>query len=210
MILDLLRKRFSVRAFRDTPIPADILHDMLEAGRLSPSGGNEQAWQFGVVTDATIVARVADAAYQQNWIASAPLLIVLCTQEVQDIDGGRDIQIQRFPELANAMRAMDAQLYSALNSEEHQTKIDGVHMALVALEQGIGCTWVSRFDVKGVAEVINVPKGYFPSELLAFGYPEGTGCQVPKKPLDQIVFHAPGAEQSPAGDSQKAAPEESR
>ena len=185
MILDLLRTRFSTRSFQDRPIATSILQDMLEAGRLSPSGGNEQAWRFGVITDARTVARVAEAAYQQKWIATAPLVIVLCTQEVQDDNGGRDIQAQRFPELADAMMSMDAQLYSALNSEEHQTKIPGVHMALAALEHGIGCTWVSRFVVSSVARIIDVPDGYFPSEILVFGYPSNLGRHAPKKPLEE-------------------------
>ncbi len=144
MILELLRKRFSVRKFQDKAIPQEVVQEMLEAGRLSPSGGNEQAWRFGVITDATTIPRVAEAACQQKWIASAPLLVVLCTRKAQDNNAGRDIQIQRFPELADGIGSMDAQLYSALNSEEHQTKIPAPHMALVALEHGVGCTWVSR------------------------------------------------------------------
>ena len=43
IILDLLRKRVSVRKFQDKPIPEDVLQEIPEAGRLSPSGGNEQA-----------------------------------------------------------------------------------------------------------------------------------------------------------------------
>ena len=42
MILNILRKRFSCRQFQDKPIPEKIVQQMLEAARLSPSGGNEQ------------------------------------------------------------------------------------------------------------------------------------------------------------------------
>lgn len=192
MILDLLEKRFSVRRFRDKAIPHEILGTILEAGRRSPSGGNEQPWLFGVIRAPAIISRVAEAAYQQVWIASAPLLIVLCTRKVQDNNAGRDIQVQRFPEWADALRSMDAELYSAIHSEEHQTKIPGAHMALMALEQGIGCTWVSRFEVNTVAEIISAPKGYVPSEILAFGYPAALGSQAEKKPLDEIVFYRDG------------------
>jgi nitroreductase len=179
---------------------------MLEAGRLSPCSGNEQAWRFGVITDRSAIARVAEAAYQQKWIASAPLLIVLCTRKVQDDIGGRDIQVQRFPEWADAMKSMDAKLYSALNSEEHQTKIPAVHIALVALEHDIGCTWVSRYDVSSVARIINVPDGYFPSEILTFGYPAGSGHHAKKKSLDEIVFHRDSVEQPrPTDDEDTAA-----
>lgn len=189
MILDLLKKRFSVRAFKDTPVPDNVLRDMLEAGRLSPSGGNEQPWMFGVVTDPSLRARIADAAYGQGWIAAAPLLIVLCTQDVDDGRGGRGITLQRFPELADTIAALEPAVFSALCAEEHQTKIAGAHMALVALEHGIGSTWVSKFNVRAVADLIKVPAGYQPSEILAFGTPADTRPQKAKKPLDQITFH---------------------
>lgn len=47
MIVELLKTRFSVRRFQDRPVPEAVLQDILEAGRLSPSGGNEQPWAFG-------------------------------------------------------------------------------------------------------------------------------------------------------------------
>ena len=148
MITDLLAKRFSVRRFQDRPVPDDVIHDIVEAGRLSPSGGNQQPWTFGIITEASLIGQIAQIAHQQEWIASAPLLIVLCTVPVSDELGGRDIQLQRFPEHAQAMAEMDQQLYWALNQEEHQTKIAGTHMALAALEHGVGACWVSRFEVR--------------------------------------------------------------
>ena len=151
MITALLRNRFSVRKFQDKPIPDEALQDLLEAGRLSPSGGNEQPWIFGVITECDLITQIAEIAYQQKWIAKAPLLIVLCTVGVGDERGGRDIQKVRFPEYRQAIEKMDQDLYWALNQEEHQTKIAGTHMALAALEHGVGSCWVSQFDVKRLA-----------------------------------------------------------
>ena len=74
---------------------------------LSPSGGNEQPWFFGVMTDRDLIARTAEIAYRQKWIANAPLLVVLCTVGVGDERGGRDIQKDRFPEYAEAIEKMD-------------------------------------------------------------------------------------------------------
>jgi nitroreductase len=189
MITDLLRTRASVRWFQDRAIPGDVLRDMLEAGRLSPSGGDEQPWAFGVVTDRTVIARIAEIACQQRWIAHAPLLIVLCTRGVDDARGGRDIQRTRFPEYAQAISDMEQDLYWALNQEEHQTKIAGAHIALAAWEHGVGCCWVSRFEVKRLAALLNLPKEYLPSEILAFGYPERQPQPKPKKSMAEVVFH---------------------
>ncbi|MBL7200374.1 MAG: nitroreductase family protein [Anaerolineae bacterium] len=189
MITELLRNRFSVRKYQDRPIPNDVLRELLEAGRLSPSGGNEQPWVFGVLTDRTLIAQVSETAYRQKWIAKAPLLIVLCTVGVGDERGGRDIQKARFAEHAEAIGKMDQDLYWALNQEEHQTKIAGTHMALAALEHGVGSCWVSRFDAKRLAKLLNLPEGCMPSEILVFGYPEEERAATKKKGLDQVVFY---------------------
>ncbi len=189
MITELLKNRFSVRKFQDKPIPDDVIQGMLEAGRLSPSGGNEQPWAFGVITDRHLIAQIVEMACQQEWIAKAPLLIVLCTVGVDDERGGRDIQKYRFPEYAEVIEKMDQDLYWALNQEEHQTKIAGTHMAVVALEQGVGSCWVSQFDVKCLAKLLNLPRGYLPSEILVLGYPEEECKLTKKKELNEVVFY---------------------
>jgi nitroreductase len=189
MIIEILRNRFSVRKFQDKPIPEDVLQGVLEAGRLSPSGGNEQPWAFGVIAARDLIAEIAEIAYQQEWISRAPLLIVLCTVGVSDERGGRDIQKYRFPEYAQAIEQIDQELYWALNQEEHQTKIAGTHMALVALEYGVGSCWVSLFDVKRLAKRLNLPKGTLPSEILVLGYPEGKRKLSKKKDLGEVVFY---------------------
>jgi nitroreductase len=189
MLLDLLRKRASVRAFRPDPIPSDIIEDMLEAARLSPSGGNEQPWKFGVITSRSRIAEVADACYGQTWIASAPLLAVLCAVITPDARDGRGVLMRRFPAHAGSIAAMPRGLHSALTLEEHQTKIAGAHMALVALEHGIGSTWISLFDVERVARLLHLPPDILPSEMLAFGYPATAPKQKPKKPPEEVAFY---------------------
>jgi nitroreductase len=161
---------------------------MLEAARLSPSGGNEQPWVFGVITDPVRIAEIAKIAHGQEWIARAPLVIVLCTVCVEDSRGGRDIQLHRYPRYAQAIASIAQQLYWALNQEEHQTKIPGAHMVLTALEHGISSCWVSRFDVEELAQILNLPANYLPSEILVFGYPESEQQPREKKSLEELVF----------------------
>lgn len=188
MIVELLKKRVSVRQYRDAPVPEEVIQTILEAGRLSPSGGNEQPWLFGVVTDKDLIVEIAELAYKQKWIAQAPLLIVLCTVGVGDERGGRDIQRMRYPEYAAAIDEMEHDLYLALNQEEHQTKIAGSHMVLAALECGVGSCWVSRFEVRRMAGLLGLPKGCLPSEILVFGYPEVAGQPSQRKSKDELVF----------------------
>lgn len=188
IITNLLRQRFSTRKFQNKPVPKAVIEDILEAGRLSPSGGNEQPWRFGVITEPDLIALIAQAAHGQIWMAHAPLLIVLCSVCVEDERGGRDIQMQRFPEHAHAIGEMDQSLYWALNQEEHQTKIAGTHMVLAALEHGVGSCWVSRFEVKTLATLLKLPGNILPSEILVFGYPEYQQQPTQKKSMEALVF----------------------
>lgn len=189
MIIELLKKRCSVRSFKNKTIPSDVIQTILEAGRLSPSGGNEQSWKFGVITDKKLISQIADISYNQSWIKTSPLLIVLCTVIVEDERGGRNIQKRRFPCFKKDIEEMDKQLYSYLNLEEHQTKIPGSHMIMCAMEKGIYSTWISFFDVEKVLKLLRLPENHIPSEIIAFGYPESEPRLRNKKSIDELVFY---------------------
>lgn len=188
MILELLRSRSSIRSFETRRIPEAILDDILEAGRLSPSGGNEQPWLFGVITNGELITSIAELARGQLWIAGAPAIIALCTRHVGDDRGGRGTQKLRFPDYADEIDSLPLGLFHALTQEEHQTKIAGAHMALVALEHGIGSCWVSHFDVASVSRLLRLPPGCTASELLVLGYPSGDRTMQPKRQKADVVF----------------------
>ena len=189
MLKVLLETRASVRDFSEREIKQEIIHEILEAGRLSPSGGNEQAWKFGVITDRLMIEEIVEIAYGQKWIKKSPLLIVMVTQIVEEEKGGMFIQHARFPQIKEQVEAMDRDIYAYLNMEEHQTKIAGTHMALTAQEHGIGSTWISYFNVLKLQSYLRLPKNLIPSEILAFGYPEKEQRVRTKKKLEEIVFY---------------------
>ena len=189
MLLELLKNRTSIRSFTGEDISKEVIKYILEAGRLSPSGGNEQAWKFGVITDRNLIRGISEISYNQKWIESASFLIVLCTCIVEVERGGRDIQKSRFPKLSGTIESMNNEIYSCLNMEEHQTKIPGTHMVLAALEHGIASTWVSYFDVNKVSALLNLPKSCMASEILVFGYPTKKKNPITKKNIEEIVFY---------------------
>ena len=142
---------------------------MLEAARLSPSGGNEQTWAFGVIADRAMIRTIAELSYRnRQWISDARLLVVLCTRvvDVEPDPRGRHL---RFPELTEQIRTIPKAVRDAIYMEEHQVKIPGTQMAMVALEHGIQCTWVSHFSVIELSRVLKLPEGYLPSNILVFG-----------------------------------------
>lgn len=189
MLMDLLLQRCSIRNFTQEPIPEAIINYILEAARLSPSGGNEQSWRFGVITDTSLISELAEAAYNQAWIKTSPLVIVLVTVIVDDERDGRFVHLARFPELKQEFQEMAPQIYASAVMEEHQTKIPGTHMVLAALEHGIYSTWISYFDVNKVSNLLGLPQHHYASEMIAFGYPAKITGPRKKKPLKDLVFY---------------------
>ena len=77
-ILDIIRKRSSVRKYKSDAIPEDVLNRVLEAARLAPSGSNRQPWKFILVTDPAMKKKLVPACRGQAFIAEAPVVIVAC------------------------------------------------------------------------------------------------------------------------------------
>ena len=59
--LDLVRKRYSVRAYRDKPVEPEKIERCIEAARLAPSACNSQPWTFIIVSDTEKKNKLADS-----------------------------------------------------------------------------------------------------------------------------------------------------
>lgn len=51
-VMTAIQERRSIRKYKNAEVPKELLSQVLEAGRLAPSGANRQPWQLVVVTDA--------------------------------------------------------------------------------------------------------------------------------------------------------------
>jgi nitroreductase len=91
---DVIRTVLAVRHFKDTPIPEPIVRQIVEAGRLTASGGNRQPWHFIVVRDKETLHRLGQLAPTGPYIAQAPLAMVVAIDPspVTISDGSRAIQ----------------------------------------------------------------------------------------------------------------------
>jgi nitroreductase len=79
-VLDVLRKRWSPRAFADRPVEPTKLQSLLEAARWAPSCFNEQPWSFIVATkdNPPEYERLLACLVEKNqaWAKSAPVLMI--------------------------------------------------------------------------------------------------------------------------------------
>ncbi len=75
---EVIKKRRSIRRYKDTPVPKEKILKMLEAARIAPSAANREPWHFIVVEDKEAIKKLA----KSPWAAEAPVMIVgLADQE---------------------------------------------------------------------------------------------------------------------------------
>jgi nitroreductase len=74
---DAIRSRRNVRSYADEAIAPKDLDQILEAGRRTPSAGNQQAWDFVVCTDPEQLAQLAGVVEAAGHVAGAAATIAL-------------------------------------------------------------------------------------------------------------------------------------
>lgn len=79
--ISAIKSRRSVRKYIDKPIPKEILKEIVDCGRLAPSGNNSQPWEFLVITgkaDLEFLARVT--TYGKFLGSAGACVITFCDQ----------------------------------------------------------------------------------------------------------------------------------
>jgi nitroreductase len=80
--------RREVREYAPTPIPDEVIHRILDAGRLTGSSRNSQQWEFVVVSDK---AALAEAVYMPGNVLTATLVVAIAGA-ARPFDVGRAAQ----------------------------------------------------------------------------------------------------------------------
>ena len=65
-LLDVIRRRRSVRVYKKGKVNDEQLQSILEAARWAPSGANTQPWEFVVTRDRKKMKRVREI-YSKEW-----------------------------------------------------------------------------------------------------------------------------------------------
>ena len=81
--LAALKTRRSVRAYRPDPVPAALIEEIVDCGRLAATARNIQPWEFVVVTDAATRKKLAEMIDTGRFIADAPVCVVVFCRNVK-------------------------------------------------------------------------------------------------------------------------------
>lgn len=149
-IHDLLRHRWSPRAFAPISLTHAEVHQVMEAARWAASARNEQPWRYIVATrdDADAFARMLEplAPSNQIWARNAgALLLAVVAERYQNTE-----QLNRHAAhdvgQANAMLVIQAE---AMGLRTHQ---------------------MGGFDPDKAREIFDIPEGYEPFTYIAIGH----------------------------------------
>ena len=93
-VFDAVRTVLAVREYQDRPIPEDVLHRIVDAGRLTASARNQQAWHFVVVLERERLRKLGSLIRTGPYIAGAAAAIVVACDKNQYAmsDASRAIQ----------------------------------------------------------------------------------------------------------------------
>ena len=57
----LIKSRRSIRKWKPDPVPEELALKALELAIWAPNGGNFQNWRFGLITNRSLITKMADA-----------------------------------------------------------------------------------------------------------------------------------------------------
>ncbi len=165
-ILHLVKKRRSVRNFKEKEIPKNLEKKLIESLIWAPSAGNLQSRKFYFVRNQEKKEAIAKAALNQNFISLAPLVIVACEDlNIENHYGERGKSIFGICDVAVAIE----------------------NMMLVASEIGLGTCWVGAFDEKEIVKSLNIPTNLRPIAIIPVGYPDNVPPAPERKSEDELI-----------------------
>lgn len=164
-VLDAIKTRGSIRAYKDKPIPTQTLLSILDGARLAQSAANRQPWQFIVVTDPAVKKKLVQVADNQAFVGEAATVVV-CLAD---------------PEKSAPVGPFEGFLIDLAIAIEN--------MALTAWDLGIGSCWIGAYNEQKVKELLDVPGNLRVVSLLTLGYPDQRAGPKYRKTLEEIVHY---------------------
>jgi nitroreductase len=161
---ELIRKRYSVRAYKPDPVEEDKLARILEAARLAPTAANRQPFRVLVVQTKGREEELR-RIYGRDWFTQAPLVLAVCALPAE-----------------SWVRRADG-----WNAAEVDATIAMTHVVLAAAEEGLGTCWIAAFNPVAAREVLGLPADVIPSAFTPLGHPADSPAQKKRKLLPELV-----------------------
>lgn len=168
-VFEAIKSRRSVRAFTNEPVSDKEVMKLIDAARWAPSAGNIQSWEFVVVRDPEIKRGLSAAALNQTFIEEAPVVIVVCANQLLSSRGygSRGVNLYCLQDTAAATQ----------------------NMLLAAHALGLATCWVGAFQEEEARRVLNIPNSVRSVAIIPVGHPAEKPEAPDRRPLSEIVHH---------------------
>lgn len=151
-VLSAIASRKSVRKFDSLKkVDEAVVEKILRAGMAAPSAMDRRPWAFVVVRDPQQLARLAEKLPNSRVGNGAPLAIVVCGNLDNGLPGrGKEYWI-------------------------HDCSAASMNILLAVHGLGLGAVWTGVYPnedrVAAVREILSIPDGYMPLNVIPIGYP---------------------------------------
>jgi nitroreductase len=163
-LLDILRKRRSIRRYKDRAIEDNIVDKLKEAALRSPTSRGINPWRFFFITDKARLEELSRAKEQgSSFLRGAGLGVVVCADENES-----DVWIE-------------------------DCSIASIIMQLAGISFGLGSCWIqirnrmhrdSQASEDFVRAVLHLSENMRVESIISFGYPDEEKPPIPAKDLE--------------------------
>lgn len=145
--MDSIFHRVSIRKFQDKPVEPEKLTQLLRAAMAAPSAGNQQPWEFYVVTNRAIIEQLAACTPYSGCAKNAPVVLVPAYRQ----DG----------------------IFPAYSQIDLSIACENLWLEADAL--GLGAVWLGiaplEERMQAVERIVGIPQGQHAFALFPVGYP---------------------------------------
>ncbi|RLB05568.1 MAG: nitroreductase [Deltaproteobacteria bacterium] len=186
-VFTAIKERRSCRNFSSEPVSEEALERILEAANWAPSPLNSQPWEFIVVTNKEVKAKIFSEAercrkwvfeksgwkwlepYRVDFLQSAPVIVAVVGDP--------------------AKTGVDMFLEEGGVGYQHAcaAAIQNMHLAAYAL--GLGSLWFTFFDKKALREILGIDPGKTPLALICIGKAKGELLSTPRKDVREKITY---------------------
>ena len=147
-LLDVMRKRRTIRKFTDEDVSEEQVETLLEMAMCAPSRLNRQPWHFVVIRDKDLQKQMAGVLRIHPYLETAPVVIAVC--------GLPDASLTWMMDVSAATE----------------------NMLLAATDMGLGAAWVGAPDTvlwdlleEALCDALAIPLNARIPVLVAVGHP---------------------------------------
>jgi len=146
--MNIIRKRRSIRQYTEQAVDYQIIKKILEAGMCAPSAGNQQPWQFIVITEKDLLSKISTTHVHAEMVKNSAVAILICGDLNRESHKG----------------------YWMLDCAAATENI-----LLEVTDNDLGAVWVGIYPresrVNFLKELFKLPEHIIPFAVVAIGYP---------------------------------------